>query len=466
MSRVCSLLAACLLVWPLWGRLTSASGAFAADARSESPASPSRKSGVWHTDYAGAMEIAEREGRMLLLFFYDSSEKRLCDKFESETLTHPSLAARLSYVVKAKLPLDATIRVGGEEVVLLEHAAFAGMSGGPGVAIIDFFHKDAERHGRVVTTVPLKDDRLCTVGDLAVLHELPSDEAGRRAGVPGELPAEQTQRPRPDSRRRQKLFWYENYGHALRVARLERKMLLIYFHALEENEDLDRFERETLTDPQIVGELEKVVRVKLPVNTEIRLEDGKVRLLEHSAFAEMQGCAGVAIIDFVHEEAPQYGCVVSTFPFLNDRPYTVDQMAVILDLPPGTLTQRTLIFAVRTHPDRPASAEGELNPDLVEEAESHSQRQADIRRQGHHQWERRFHRIRRKLPRGLTATEVCAESWPGEGLLQAAIECVRCWRLSSGHWRAVRSRHRCYGYDMKRGSNGVWYATGIFGGKD
>ena len=34
-------------------------------------------------------------------------------------------------------------------------------------------------------------------------------------------------------------------------------------------------------------------------------------------------------------------------------------MAVILDLPPGTLTQRTLIYAVRTHPERPASADGQ-----------------------------------------------------------------------------------------------------------
>jgi len=49
------------------------------------------------------------------------------------------------------------------------------------------------------------------------------------------------------------------------------------------------------------------------------------------------------------------------------------------------------------------------------------------------------------------------------GLLAAAIECVRCWRLSSGHWGAVRESHPVYGYDMKRGDNGIWYATGIFG---
>jgi hypothetical protein len=63
----------------------------------------------------------------------------------------------------------------------------------------------------------------------------------------------------------------------------------------------------------------------------------------------------------------------------------------------------------------------------------------------------------------MTASEVCAESWPGENLVEAAVECVRCWRLSQGHWSAVRAAHRLFGYDMKRGSNGIWYATGIFG---
>jgi hypothetical protein len=138
-------------------------------------------------------------------------------------------------------------------------------------------------------------------------------------------------------------------------------------------------------------------------------------------------------------------------------------MAVILTLPPGTLTQRTLIYAVRTHPEKPASADGELSPYLLEETRDHSQYQADIRLQGHHFWESRFHRVMSRL-NGSSAREVCAESWPGQNLVDAAEECVHSWRQSSGHWSAVRSPQRSFGYDMKRGSNGIWYATGIFVG--
>lgn len=260
-----------------------------------------------------------------------------------------------------------------------------------------------------------------------------------------------------------KLGWHTSYAKAVEVAMREGKMLLICFHQPGGSELCDRFARQALADPGVAERLKHYVRARLPVNTTISGKDGENTLLEHSGFAEMLGRPGVAIIDFAHRDAPYYGYVVSTFPFLNGRPYTPRETAVILDLPPGTLTQRTLIYAVRTHPDAPASTDGELNPYLAEQARQHSQHQARIRRQGHHNWESRFHRINTKLPRGLLACEVCAESWPGERLVEAAIECVRCWRLSSGHWSSVRSRHPVYGYDMKRGTNGVWYATGIFG---
>jgi hypothetical protein len=143
--------------------------------------------------------------------------------------------------------------------------------------------------------------------------------------------------------------------------------------------------------------------------------------------------------------------------------YTPEQMEIIRNLPAGTPTQRALIYAIRTHPDAPASTNGTFDPVLACEADSHSLHQAMIQRQGHHNWDRRSRRINAALPSGLTATEVCAESWPGESLVEAATECVNSWRQSPGHWRAVSTACPVYGYDMKRGRNGIWYATGIFG---
>ena len=75
----------------------------------------------------------------------------------------------------------------------------------------------------------------------------------------------------------------------------------------------------------------------------------------------------------------------------------------------------------------------------------------------------RFHRINSKLSSNVLAQEVVAESWPNESLVEACVDCVHSWRQSPGHWGAVRRRHALFGYDIKRGRNGIWYATGIFG---
>ena len=150
----------------------------------------------------------------------------------------------------------------------------------------------------------------------------------------------------------------------------------------------------------------------------------------------MLGKPGLAIVDYRSADAKLHGSVVSTFPITEKLEYTAERMAVILDLPPGTLTQRTLIYAVRVHPDKPASTDGEPSPTLLDEAQSHSQYQAQIRQQGHHFWATRFQRILGAVAGARTPREVCAESWPGQHLVDAAIECVRCWRLSAGHWSA------------------------------
>ena len=121
---------------------------------------------------------------------------------------------------------------------------------------------------------------------------------------------------------------------------------------------------------------------------------------------------------------------------------------------------------MRTHPEHPASTTGHLSPLLTRETENHAWHQASITLQGHHNWSSRFHAINAELPGGLLAKEVCAQSWPGQTLVEAAEQCVNLWRRSPSHWQAIRSEHVLFGYDMKLGADGVWYAAGIFAGRD
>ncbi|HET6881327.1 MAG TPA: hypothetical protein VFI31_14290 [Pirellulales bacterium] len=258
--------------------------------------------------------------------------------------------------------------------------------------------------------------------------------------------------------------WHDVYGDAMRVAKAQQKMMFVWFHSAPESRFDRWFETVALRNAKVAPLLDRYIPVKLSTGARITVDGKEQRVLDHPAFQELNHSPGMAIIDFANPNTEHYGYVVTTLPFVPGKYYRFrpEHLAVALDLPAGTLTQRTLIFAVRIHPERPASTRGQIDPNLLKEAKSHSNYQATIRVQGHHHWGHRFPRLRRLLF-GLQPQEIVAESWPQEGLVDAAVDVVDSWHHSSGHWQAVYSNQNRFGYDMKKGGNGIWYATGLFG---
>lgn len=260
----------------------------------------------------------------------------------------------------------------------------------------------------------------------------------------------------------EEIAWRTDYAQAMKEAKAARKMMFLFFPRASAEGTVDPYETTVLADANVRAWLKTYVPVKLPLDYSVTVGGKPSKLLSHAAFGEMQGGAGVAVIDCTNPKSPHFGYVVSVVPFASSLKLGAYETAVLLSLPPGSLTQRTMILAVRTHPERPASTTGDFHPVLANESASHSTYQASISNQGHHQWDSRFHRINSQLPGGMMAQEVVAESWPNQGLVDACVECVSSWRQSPGHWGAVRGRQRLFGYDIKRGRNGIWYATGIF----
>jgi hypothetical protein len=177
-------------------------------------------------------------------------------------------------------------------------------------------------------------------------------------------------------------------------------------------------------------------------------------------YQEMRHLPGLAIIDYENKTEPYYRNLVSILPFVRAKSPTPEQVQTFLTLPSGTLTQRTLIYAIRIHPERPLSTMGTFHPFVTKEALEHSIYQAKTGVLGHQNFSARNARIMEQLEG--SASEICAQSWSGEGLFEAAIGCVRAWRSSSGHWGMARKKHKLFGYDMVLGQNGAWYATGLF----
>jgi len=265
------------------------------------------------------------------------------------------------------------------------------------------------------------------------------------------------------------LCWHTDYENARREAKAGKKMLLVNFVADGGSSDQRSFEKYLHEHEAIRKELGDFVLVRVPENERpgaLRLgllRKSRGRLLDDPAYKYMTKTPGVAIVDFKHANQDFSGRVVTALPFKNGKYYrwSNSHLAVALDLPAGTITQRTMVWAVRIHPEHPRSTRGKMHAALAAGAAKHSAYQASIGLQGHHQWESRVHRLVSQTHVG-GASEVVAESWPNQGLIDSCIDCVLSWRHSSGHWSAVSGTHTYYGYDIRKGSNGIWYGTGIF----
>ncbi len=256
--------------------------------------------------------------------------------------------------------------------------------------------------------------------------------------------------------------WHKDYDQAVDRAIKEKKDLVIVFQSKNELDDV-------LQHADVHKRLARFVCLK--VATAYKYQ-GKP-LLDYPALEDMMHKPGFVIISYHDDKLATHGHVISAHALAASRyrwapAYGADQVKLILDLPATcTLGQRSMIYAIRVHPERPQSVSSELHPAFLKHAQTHCQRQAGMQRQHHANLGAAMAALQNQVNIGISgASEVVAESWGrvvgGENVLEAAISCVDAWRQSPGHWGAVARQHRFYGYDIARAANGTWYATGIF----
>jgi hypothetical protein len=256
--------------------------------------------------------------------------------------------------------------------------------------------------------------------------------------------------------------WQTDYDAAYRQAMREKKDLVIYFKGD------DRFD-DVVSLKNMNTQSRDYVFLQVPA---VYKYDGK-RLLDQPALEDMAGHAGLAVVSLHDNKLPTHNQVISAHPFVGSRygwapAYGPEEIRLILDLPrKATLSQRSMIYAIKVHPERPRSVFALAHPAFLGHAARHSARQASMHHQHHADLIGSLATIGGEMGEGVgNGSEVVAESWGnfvgGETVQEAAFSCVDAWRHSPGHWSAVSGQHRYFGYDIARGSNGTWYATGIF----
>jgi hypothetical protein len=254
--------------------------------------------------------------------------------------------------------------------------------------------------------------------------------------------------------------WLDDYDKAIERAVHEHKDLFIYFRS---NDAWDQ----VLDEPGVQQRLRRYVCLRVDTSYQY---NGR-RLLSYPAFADMLDQPGWVILSLQDKRRSTFGYPISVHPFVTSRypwvpAYGPDQLQVILDLPPATLAQRSLIYAVRVHPERPQSAHGEPHAAFLGHAESHSARQASTQYLHHADFGVVLPKLEEQVGRELTSPfEVVVESGllpERSHVLEAAYASVDIWRHSPPHWYAVSRAHRYWGYGLVRSPSGSWFATGFF----
>lgn len=208
-----------------------------------------------------------------------------------------------------------------------------------------------------------------------------------------------------------RLRWHTDYENACCEAKCAERMLLVNFLPEGNTATQLRLDRWIAEDASLRAKLKNCVLVRLPRDAKIGTLRKRHRLIDDPAFQHLGGQAGLAIIDYRPSRKPYYGRVVTALPFTSGKYYRWknSHLAVALDLPPGTITQRTMVWAIRVHPEAPASTTGRQDAVLVQAATQHSAYQARVGVQGHQRFDQRYQLVRAKTG-AATASEVVAES--------------------------------------------------------
>lgn len=271
-------------------------------------------------------------------------------------------------------------------------------------------------------------------------------------------------KPAPAVRLIGELPWHIDYSAAYRQANTEHKQLLLFFRNEKDLLTAGQLEQNVLSRPELKEPLSKFVRVVLftnttaPVDKNAKPDSKPVKLLDYTCFSHMQGQPGLAIVDLLDKNDFLFGKCISAHPFTSNTLNSVGSVKILLELPRGTITQRTLTYVLRTHPEQPASVWGQGHPYLFDQCRHASQLMVNYGSVGHHDWGTRSAQVGGQF--GSSPMEV-ASMGSGNTLFEVAHSAVNLWRGSGVHWGMMITPGRHFGYDMVQSPNGTWFANGL-----
>jgi hypothetical protein len=255
--------------------------------------------------------------------------------------------------------------------------------------------------------------------------------------------------------------WLHDYLEAYRQAKAEKKYLFVVFEEPGKEGKLVNFA------------VEDDEHVFVRVSTDAKLsEDAKQTIRQHNAFHWLASRSGVAIIDLKNDAFS--GDVVSVMP---EYKLTSSQNVIeLLNLPPGTITQRTFVWAIRTHRAGPQSTDtSTADPSMMNYAARYASLMVNKSMGSGRPHLNGSMWVMPAQQHGFMhypGTEILSTTWPNQplGIVEGAEALVDTWHDAyggrrTGHWGACANPCSSYGYDMAYDhENSMWYGIGIMQG--
>lgn len=255
------------------------------------------------------------------------------------------------------------------------------------------------------------------------------------------------------------LSWEQDYLTAYKAATELRKPLLIVFRDTVDPESINS-PSTGLAVPDLVPLLDSFVRLALPSNTTIPGQAGGTLLLEHRAFRHLNIHPGIAIVDLTDPESSWYGRVVSALPQPPNGRYSPELVRPLLQLPSGTVTHRSLLFALQNATPQSQFASLESTTTLNRLADRNCRFMAQYGQAGAFDASNRRAAVSTEFGETAQVRELFFASDDRQTIQDAAALAVEAWVRNPDDFRSLNGIVDGYGLEMFQSpESGRWFAT-------
>ena len=266
-----------------------------------------------------------------------------------------------------------------------------------------------------------------------------------------------------------RLDWHEDYVAAFAEASQRKQYLLMLFRDKTETRPRQS-SASSLFAPSLQPMLEQFIRVELPVNTAMPAtfestatadqNDLPQLLLNHRSFRHLGVQPGIVVVDLTDPESANYARVVSSIPLPGDGLLSTDELMLAFNLPKGTISQRTLLLAIRRNVPDSSLSMREFSATLVEQARRNSRMMAHSEQSVSFEQDLRREAVVREFGPRVELLELVFATENRTTVQDAALQAVNSWSASSDSFEVLTTPAKAMGMDMFQSpETGRWYVT-------